>query len=224
MKLLELFSGTHSVGKVACDLGYEVISLDINSYKGHPEPTHKQDILTFDYKQYPPNTFDVIWASPPCTYFSLLQYAWVGRQKGKKGNKYTYTKELFEADIQRALTWVKKTLEIIDYFKPKAWFMENPETGTLKKQDIVKDLPYITVDYCRYADWGYRKRTRIWTNVKYKGLLCLGQGKCPSMKAHRHIMSLGTHNKNQKSVGCGDDRTLKFRIPGKLIQELFLSI
>ena len=30
MRLLELFSGTHSVGKVATELGYEVLSLDVD--------------------------------------------------------------------------------------------------------------------------------------------------------------------------------------------------
>ena len=28
------------------------------------------------------------------------------------------------------------------------------------------DYPYYDVDYCMYSNWGYRKRTRIWTNLK----------------------------------------------------------
>lgn len=64
MKLLELFSGTHSVGNVAKELGYEVISVDINDYNGRYIPTHKTDIMTFNYQQYSPDEFDIIWASP----------------------------------------------------------------------------------------------------------------------------------------------------------------
>ena len=63
-KLLELFSGTGSVGKVAKDLGFEVISLDLKN------ADINIDILQFDYKIYPLGYFDVIWSSPPCTEYS----------------------------------------------------------------------------------------------------------------------------------------------------------
>ena len=31
-------------------------------------------------------------------------------------------------------------------------------------KNYITDLPYYVVDYCKYSDWGHRKRTRIWTN------------------------------------------------------------
>ena len=65
MRLLELFSGTKSVGKVAEQLGYEVTSLDRDL-----DADIKCDILDWDYKIYPIGYFDVIWASPPCTEYS----------------------------------------------------------------------------------------------------------------------------------------------------------
>ena len=65
MKLLELFSGTGSVGKVARDIGYEVISLDLKN------ADINIDILKWDYKVYDPGYFDIIWASPPCNTFNL---------------------------------------------------------------------------------------------------------------------------------------------------------
>ena len=75
-----------------------------------------------------------------------------------------------------------KSEEIINFFNPKYWYIENPETGTLKNQDFMLDLPSYTVDYCRYCDWGYRKRTRIWTNkLNFSPKLCLGKGKCNNM-------------------------------------------
>ena len=44
MRVLELFSGTHSVGKVCKDLGYEVVSLDLTN------ADINIDILKWDYK------------------------------------------------------------------------------------------------------------------------------------------------------------------------------
>ena len=63
-KLSELFSGTGSVGKVAKELRFEVVSLDLKN------ADINIDILQFDYKIYPVGYFDVIWSSPPCTEYN----------------------------------------------------------------------------------------------------------------------------------------------------------
>ena len=64
MKLLELFSGTKSVGNVAERLGYEAISLDLKN------ADINCNIIDWDYTTYPVGYFDLIWASPPCTEYS----------------------------------------------------------------------------------------------------------------------------------------------------------
>ena len=140
MKLLEFLSGTGSVGKVAKDFGFEVVSLDL---KGALINT---DILDWNYKDYPVGYFDFIHASPPCVEYSIAKT--IGVRKIIEANRI-----------------VKKTLEIIDYFKPKYWTIENPQTGLLKKQEFMEELPYFDIDYCKYG-FNYRKRTRIWTNIK----------------------------------------------------------
>ena len=75
------------------------------------------------------------------------------------------------ADIKDiGLPPIHKALEIIDYFKPRSWFMENPHHGRLKE---FIDLPHYVVDYCQYADFGYRKRTCIWTDLaRFEPKLC----------------------------------------------------
>ena len=72
MRVLDLFSGTQSVGK-ALQPHDEYVSLDITGSLG--EPMIKTDILDWDYKNsgYPPGYFDVIWAGCPCTEFSKLR-------------------------------------------------------------------------------------------------------------------------------------------------------
>ena len=61
MNLLELFSGTKSVGTIAKSLGFNVISLDLKN------ADINTDILEWDYQQFDRNHFDFIWSSPPCT-------------------------------------------------------------------------------------------------------------------------------------------------------------
>ena len=65
MKLLELFSGTGSVGTVAKQLGYNVVSLDLK------QADINIDILQWDYTTYEAGYFDIIHASPPCTEYSM---------------------------------------------------------------------------------------------------------------------------------------------------------
>ena len=52
MSILELFSGTGSIGKVAIEFGHHVISLDKDM-----EADLKTDILNWDYKTYDPGYF-----------------------------------------------------------------------------------------------------------------------------------------------------------------------
>ena len=52
---------------------------------------------------------------------------------------------------------MKKTIEIINYFNPSVWFIENLQTGLLKQQDFMKDFDYYDIDYCKYG-MEYRKK------------------------------------------------------------------
>jgi len=174
MNVLELFSGTHSIGKCCDALGWNAISVDLEL-----PATHECDIMDFDYKQYPKDYFSIVWASPPCTYYSNLQNCWLGKKK-KDGT--IFTREILEEKRKESDKLILRTLEIIDYFKPDLWFIENPQKGQLKDRDVVKGLPFYDVSYCMYSDWGYEKRTRIWTNKKdWNNLICDKSGACGNM-------------------------------------------
>jgi site-specific DNA-cytosine methylase len=221
MKVLELFSGTGSVGKCCKQLGWEVVSVDMIF-----NATHKCDIMEFDYKQYPQDTFDIVWASPPCTNYSKLQDSWLGRiRKGQ-----IYTKEIQEEEMKQDDKLVLKTLEIIDYFNPHYWFIENPAASKMKDRIFMKDLNFYLVDYCMYSDWGYRKRTRIWTNRKdFKPLICDGKGTCGNMVNKLHKTNLGNADRfkraNQLNLNKynGTTQQDRYRIPEDLIYSLFLE-
>ena len=159
MNVLELFCGTKSVGKCCEMLGWNAVSVDLEKKFN---PTHVCDVMDFDYKQYPKDYFDIVWASPPCTEYSRLLCTFLGRQM--KGE--LYTKEIMKKNMNESDKLVLKSLEIIEYFNPHLWFLENPQTGRLKEREIMKDIPFYDVSYCMYSDWGYEKKTRIWTNKK----------------------------------------------------------
>ena len=197
MRLLELFSGTKSVGKVAEALGYEVVSLDLK------DADINCDILNGDYTVFEPRHFDVIWASPPCTEYSKAKTT--GVRLIDKANEIVIT-----------------TLRIIEYLKPKCWMLENPQTGLLKKQTFMCDLPFHDVDYCKYSDWGYRKRTRIWTNLTTWKPRQPCKKDCLSIRDGRHIGSCG--NGRAKYTYRTYTQRDKYAIPPDLIYELLQCV
>ena len=60
MRLLDLYSGTGSVAKVAREMGWEVTTLDwSNKYK----PDFCVDVLDFDFTVWPKGSFDMVFAT-----------------------------------------------------------------------------------------------------------------------------------------------------------------
>ena len=108
-RALDLFSGTGSVSEELQRQGYEVVTLDVDPLC---KATRVEDLMQWDYPHagYAQGSFEVIWASPPCEQFSRA--------------RTTAPRELERADAL-----VKKTLEVIRWFKPGMWFLENPGMG-----------------------------------------------------------------------------------------------
>tara|TARA_R110000851_G_scaffold318732_3_gene482747 strand:+ start:36 stop:674 length:639 start_codon:yes stop_codon:yes gene_type:complete len=211
IKVLELFSGTHSVGKCCKELGWDSLSVDIDG-----RADINSSILDWNYKVYKKDEFDIIWASPPCATFSALQ------------NTSQKTKQEIEYNMKtKGDPLVLKALEIIDYFKPEYWFIENPATGQLKSRDYMKDILFYDVDYCMYSDWGYRKRTRIWTNKKeFTPKKCKGDNSCGNMVPNiKQTDSINSKYMIHKTDVSTQNNTLdmRYRIPPDLIYSLFLE-
>ena len=147
IKVLELFAGSKSIGNAAESLGYEVFSSDINNFEGID---YVVDILNFDTNKVPFKP-DIIWASPPCTTYSIAAISH-HRPKNKSLSNFAVKSDLI----------VKKTLEIIKELNPNKWYIENPR-GLLRKQNFMIGLPRTTVWYCTYGD-KRAKPTDIWSN------------------------------------------------------------
>ena len=202
MKLLELFSGTGSVGKVARDLGYSIVSLDLKN------ANINADVLRWDYKEFAVNDSDVIWASPPCTEYSRAKTT--GVRKSEFANSI-----------------VLKTLEMIDYFRPKYWIIENPQTGLLKEQPFMSGLNYYDVDYCKYG-MNYRKRTRLWTNITTWKPKALCKRDCGKIRNGRHLQT--AQRLPPKTMAEWGDKPIihkqedLYKIPSELISEIFVRL
>jgi len=205
MRVLDLFSGTGSVRKVCEGLGYEVVSLDL------ADADININILDWDYKKaFEPNHFDVIFASPPCHTFSNARRCWINRKIKFFGDEIVTAKMLDDDMEARGLPIVRRTEDIIKYFNPKYYFIENPSTGKMK--NYLKHLPHYDVDYCRYSDWGYKKSTRIWTNKEgFDAKKC--NGVCGNMNGTKHKADVG------RTIHSIKDR---YRVPPLLIKELLI--
>jgi len=205
MKILELFAGSCSVGKEAKKLGYQVFSSDIEQFGGID---YIVDIFDFDYKKVP-FIPDIIWASPPCTGFSV---ACIGRN-WVKGEVFIPKTESARLGIKL----VEKTIEIITYFQKLnpnlVWYIENPR-GKLRKAPFMENYIIQTVTYCQYGD-ERMKPTDIWTNNKNwtPKKICKNGDKC-------HISApRGSKTGTQGRKGSFD----RSKIPAKLCKEVLLT-
>lgn len=80
MTTLELFSGTKSFSKVAVEFGHSTLTLD-NAPSLNPDIV--RDVM--DISDYYFGYFDILWASPPCTAFSVAS---IGRNMDKDTTGY----------------------------------------------------------------------------------------------------------------------------------------
>jgi hypothetical protein len=151
LRVLDLCCGTKSVKKALeapqdgrSGLSCEYVGVDTEATY---IPEVHMDVREWDYmSSYPPGYFDIVWASPPCTEYSLA------KTRGVR-------------DLATADSIVQRCLDIIRYFEPKHWFIENPATGLLKTREIMRPLERYrhTCTYCKYG-CDYKKATSIWTN------------------------------------------------------------
>ena len=150
MNVVDLFAGSMSFTKVAKELGHNTFCTDIKQLKNNGID-YVVDIMNFDVSKIPFKNIDVLWASPPCTTFSILA-VWKHRRLDSP----------LSEDAILGDKMVKKTIELIKILKPKFWFIENPR-GLLRKQKYMQGIDRRTVWLCKYGH-NVAKPTDIWSN------------------------------------------------------------
>jgi len=201
MKTLELFAGSRSFSKIAKSLGHKVYTTDNQDFKSIDQVC---DIFDFDINKIPYKP-DIIWASPPCTSFSVAS---IGHHWNLDNTPKTDKAEL-------GMAIVKKTIEIINYLKPKYWFIENPR-GKLRKLDFMQNLPRKTVTYCSYGDMRM-KPTDIWTNFDFTTRAMCKNG---NKDCHHEPAPRGSQTGTQGLKGD----YLRSQIPPALFEDIFEQI
>lgn len=151
MRVLDLFAGTGSATKAFADAGHEVIKVEIDERFEANERDIMQLSASNLITKY--GRFDFVWASPPCTTWSVaaIGYHW---KNGKPSAKALEAVEL-----------VKHTIKLVIDLNPTyGYLIENPR-GLLRKQEMMQALPRHTITYCQYGDTRM-KPTDLWGSVK----------------------------------------------------------
>jgi site-specific DNA-cytosine methylase len=134
MKMLDLCAGSKSVSNIFKKHGWEVTTLD---YLIGWHDIHK-DIR----KWKPEGKYDFIWASPPCTEYSIA-----------KGVSF------IERNIDHSI--LLACLYCIEILNPQNWILENPR-GAMRRY---LGQPVQTVYYGDYG-FSYAKPTDLWGTLK----------------------------------------------------------
>jgi len=155
MKILELYAGSRSIGKVAERMGYEVFSVDIKPFEGI-DLVKDCEYLTLDDLPFTP---DVLFSGTPCTTYSLAAIS-------HHRNEDRSPKTDFAAKCDRMNKNNLKLIKEIQLINPKfIYYIENPR-AVLRKMDFMTELDRMTVWYCRYGDKA-AKPTDWWSNNFY---------------------------------------------------------
>ena len=152
MLIFDFFAGTGSATQAFQDAGHRVVKIEIDEQFAADE----RDILSIsaDYLVAKYGQPDFVWASPPCTTFSVASCGTYWTPDGKPKNEKAIA----------GLKMIEHTIALIQQLKPtKGFIIENPR-GMLRKQSIMDFMDRRTVTYCTYGETRM-KPTDLWGSV-----------------------------------------------------------
>ena len=154
--IFDLFSGTGSATQAFKEAQQKVYTFELDTYFAADENVDVFD-LTVDYLREVYGQPDFVWASPPCTAFSVasMGHHW------QSGGLNPVPKTQAAMESQELVAHTRKLLEGLN---PQFGFLlENPR-GMLRKLPVVAGLQRQTVTYCQYGDTRM-KPTDLWGAV-----------------------------------------------------------
>lgn len=212
--VLELFSGSRSIGNKAEKLGMNVFSVDWTPYD-------KID-LSIDIellkKEDVPFVPDVVWASPDCTTYSIAAVSSHRRNRTEPVSEYA---KKCDSVNKHWISLIKEWLLINPNME---FFIENPR-GMLRHMPFMQEFKRHTVWYCQYGD-DRAKPTDIWTNSKTWQPYCEcknykydSDGKIINKHCHHESARRGAKTGTQGKK----DSYNRSKIPEQLCEQILLS-
>lgn len=155
MKIIELYAGSRSIGKVAENRGHDVFSIDIKPFEGIDLVKDCEFVTVKDLPFIP----DALFSGTPCTTYSLSAIS--HHRNEDRTPKTDFAAKCDRMNINN-LRLIGELLEINPNLK---WYIENPR-AVLRKMEFMKGLPRVTVWNCTYGDTS-AKPTDWWSNNLY---------------------------------------------------------
>lgn len=199
---LELFSGSKHISSKAQEYNYKTFTVDIDMGL---QPDLSKDIRKVKLNELPGNV-QIIWASIPCTVYSILNLHNHWQKIPISWRNYYYVPKTKQA--KEAIQILEKTLWIINRLNPLYYFVENPR-GALRHMPQIKSIPFRhTVSYSDYG-FDYYKPTDIFTNM-------------PNLKLKKISSSVGKKFPNSiENLKNNYERSL---VPEKLIETILNQV
>lgn len=177
--LISLFDFTGNWSRPYKEAGWNIIQVDIK---------HGIDVMSWDYRSI--ENVKGILAAQPCTDYAL------------SGAKHFRQKDI-DGRTAQSQKLVYKTKEIIEYFDPEFYSLENP-MSRIHKLNPWLGPPRLKFNPCDYAGYDpepdnsrYNKRTWLWGNFNI-----------PKMK---RLEPIEKDNPGWKNLGGNSERTKELR-------------
>ena len=128
--LISLYDHSGNASRPYKEAGWQVVQVDIKN---------GIDIMTWDYTGIKADRVGII-IMQPCTCYALC------------GNRHKVSR-LNNGEFEQSQLLVAKSKEIIDYFNPFFWQLENPKTDIHKKNGWIGQRPKFVFNPCDFAGY-----------------------------------------------------------------------